>query len=77
MRLRHLNGLERAAYLAGTPVLPFLLFARTVRTVLPKRRFNGKLAMAAPIIFLAVMSWSIGELIGYLCGTGTSCCHVR
>jgi hypothetical protein len=77
MRLRQFRGLGRAAYLAGTPALPLLLFARIVRAILPKQRYTGRLVMAMPMIFLAVLSWAMGELTGYLCGPGDSCRYVR
>jgi hypothetical protein len=77
MRLRQLRGLRRLAYLAGAPALPFLLLARTVRAVLPKRRCIGKLTLAMPIIYLAMVSWAMGELAGYLSGPGESCQYVR
>lgn len=77
MRVRQLSALERVAYIAGAPVLPVLLLARTVRAVLPKRRYLGKVVLAMPVIFLAVLSWAVGELIGYFSGPGGSCHHVR
>jgi hypothetical protein len=77
MRLRQLRGLKRVAYLAGAPALPVMLLARTVRAVLPKRRHVGKLVLAMPMIFLAMLSWALGELVGYSSGPGRSCKHVR
>ncbi len=77
MRLEQLSGLRRVAYLAGAPVLPLLLFARIIRAVLQKRRHLGKLALTIPLIFLAMLSWALGEFIGYAAGQGGSCQHVR
>lgn len=54
-----------------------LLMTRTVRAVLPKRRNISKLALAMPVIFLAALSWAVGEFVGYLSGSGESCKHVR
>ena len=77
MRLRQLRGLKRVAYLAGAPALPVMLLARAVGAVLPKRRYVGKLVLAMPMIFLAMLSWALGELVGYSSGPGGSCKHVR
>jgi hypothetical protein len=44
---------------------------------LPKRRHVGKLVLAMPMIFLAMLSWALGELVGYSSGPGGSCKHVR
>jgi hypothetical protein len=54
-------------------VVPRQLLARTIRAVLPKRRHVGKLVLAMPMIFLAMLSWALGELVGYSSGTGGSC----
>jgi len=77
MRVRQFSALKRVAYLAGAPALSILLLARTVRAVLPKRRCIGKLALAMPMIYLAMLSWALGELTGYFAGPGESCEHVR
>jgi hypothetical protein len=77
MRLRQLSGIKRIVYLAGAPALPVVLLARTFRAVLPKRRCVGKLLLAMPMIFLATLSWALGELVGYTSGSGESCKHVR
>ena len=44
---------------------------------MPKRRHVGKLVLAMPMIFLAMLSWALGELTGYFAGPGESCEHVR
>jgi hypothetical protein len=77
MRARQLRALKRVVYFAGAPALPVLFLARTVRAVLPKRRRIGKLALAMPMISLAMLSWAVGEFIGYFSGPGKSCQHVR
>jgi len=37
----------------------------------------GKLVLAMPVIFSAILSWALGALVGYSCGSGESCKHVR
>lgn len=57
---------KRFLYCAGSALLPFILLLRTMRTVLPKKRFPGKLLVALPLIFSAHVCWAFGEAIGYL-----------
>jgi hypothetical protein len=40
---------------------------------LPKRRHVGKLVLAMLMIFLAMLSWALGEFVGYSSGLGGSC----
>jgi hypothetical protein len=77
MRLRQVRGLRRLGYIAGAPALPLVLLARMLRAVLPKRRYLGKLALAMPVVCLAMLIWAAGELTGYLFGPGESCRYVR
>lgn len=68
--------LMRVAYAAGSFLLPFVFFWRTVSRVVPKKRYLTRLFLSLPIIALAVVSWSIGECCGYLSGAGKSCAQV-
>ncbi|HUG37728.1 MAG TPA: hypothetical protein VML54_12295, partial [Candidatus Limnocylindrales bacterium] len=77
MRLRELSRLRRACYVAAAPVLPIVLTARMLRKTLGKRRHLAELALSLPISVLAILSWALGELCGYLAGPGVSCDHVR
>lgn len=77
MRLRELSRLRRACSVAAAPALPIVLTARMLRKTLGKRRHLAELALSFPISLLAVLSWALGELCGYLAGPGVSCDHVR
>lgn len=77
MRIERIDGIGRLTYLAGSPLLPFLLFARRVKAVMLKHRYRSRLLVCIPTIFLAAMSWAVGEFFGYLGGTADSCRHVR
>lgn len=77
MRLTQLSPAQRALYAAGTPLLPAILLLRTLRRLVPKRRYVGKLAASLPVIALAVGAWSVGEAVGYIAGAGESCRHVN
>lgn len=77
MRLAELSRLRRACYAAAAPALPIALTARTLKKTLGKRRRLAELALCLPISLLAILSWALGELCGYLAGRGASCDHVR
>lgn len=73
MRRVRMSGAQRAAYAAGTPLLPFLFLLRAARAALPKRRYRREFFATLPFSFLATASWSLGELCGYARGAGPCC----
>jgi hypothetical protein len=77
MRLRELSPLRRACYVAAAPALPFVLAARMLRRTLGKRRRLAELALSFPVSLVAILAWALGELCGYVAGSGRSCDHVR
>ena len=77
MRVAQLSGMERCVYLVGSPLLPIVFCWRFLKEVLPKRRHLRRLVLAFPLIALAMVSWALGEFIGYLSGPGASCQQVR
>jgi hypothetical protein len=68
---------KRLAYGAAAFCLPPLLFYRTVRSVIAKRRHLGHLAASLPLLSVFVMSWAIGEVAGYWFGPGDALSKVR
>lgn len=68
---------KRALYAVGSVMLPGLLWLRTCRTAVRKRRHLIALCLAQPLILLAVSAWSAGECWGYSVGPGRSCSRVR
>jgi hypothetical protein len=57
--------------------LPPLLLYRIVRNVLRRGDLWRRLLPALPLVILFTLVWSIGELVGYLVGPGTSDEKVR
>ncbi len=57
---------KRIVYLALSPAIPLIYLARISRQVVRKRRRLGKLLIASPLMVLFLLSWSFGELLGYL-----------
>jgi len=77
MRVSQVPLLMRVFYIAGSPLLPFLLLGRTIAGVVPKKRYLKQFILSFPISVLAVVLWSIGEFCGYLTGTGKSCAQIN
>jgi len=66
-RARECTTLQRTGYALLSPALPLLLFVRHVRTQLHKRVRLGRFVLASPLVLLLV-SWALGEALGYLTG---------
>jgi hypothetical protein len=62
---------RRAALAALAPALPAVIAQRAVRHGARGGR-AGKAALALPAIVAAGMAWSLGELVGYVTGRGSS-----
>ncbi len=67
----------RLAYGAAAFCLPPLLYFRTIRSVIAKRRHLAQLAASLPLLCLFVSSWAVGEIVGYWFGAGNSLSKVR
>lgn len=67
----------RLAWAAGSLLLPGLLVARLTRNVLRRRMYLGWYVRSFPLVVLFSVTWSIGELVGYLTGPGDSILKVR
>ncbi len=72
MRGRKLGAAARLVWAAGSVLLPVVLLWRIVRRVLAKRRNLRELVLGLPVILLFVVSWAMGEMAGYLLGSGDS-----
>lgn len=80
LRMRHgrcFAGRRRAAGASvwtalRTPLLPVLLSVRTLRALAAKSGWASRLALLLPVAAIH-FCWALGELIGYLAGSGRSC----
>jgi len=54
------------AYAVTVPLLPPLLFVRHARTQISKRVRLWRFVSVSPLVALLLVSWSAGELVGYL-----------
>jgi len=75
-RVSDIPGLKKFIYGAAAFSLPPILFVRIVRNIISKRRHIGLLIRSLPLIALFVISWGIGEIIGYWFGPGDSLAKV-
>jgi glycosyltransferase involved in cell wall biosynthesis len=76
MRVARTSIPRRACYVAGAPILPFLLLARITRSVASKGRYRKEFLFSLPFSLLAIAGWSLGEFWGYLAGPGNSCRYI-
>jgi hypothetical protein len=62
------NGSRRIFWAVFSPVLPLLMLARMTLLAWHKRRTMGAFVRAFPLTAALIVSWSWGELTGYLTG---------
>jgi hypothetical protein len=61
-----IGGAKRVLYALLSPVLPFILMYRMTVNVVKKGRCVGPFLKAVPLTAMLTVSWSLGELAGYL-----------
>ena len=67
---------KRLGYGAAALALPPLLMYRTVSRVVSKRRHRAELVRSLPLLAVFVVSWALGEMVGYVAGPGDSLAKV-
>jgi glycosyltransferase involved in cell wall biosynthesis len=65
-RVRYLSFSRRMALVAMSPFIPALLFGRITRRVITRKRHFARYFFVTPILALFLLSWSVGELTGYV-----------
>jgi hypothetical protein len=70
-------GWKRLLYVAGSPLLPPVLYTRIARNVLRRRRPVPEFVKASPLVLLYLAVWTFGEAVGYAFGGGRSLLRVR
>jgi glycosyltransferase involved in cell wall biosynthesis len=66
----------RLGYGAAALALPPLLLFRTVSRVVSKGRHRTELVRSLPLLAVFVVSWALGEMVGYVAGPGDSLAKV-
>jgi hypothetical protein len=77
LRARDLTSGGRAVRVAGSLLLPPLLFFRIVTRVLASHRHRFELVRSLPLLALFTCAWAAGEVAGYAAGPGNALARVR
>ena len=67
-RIKEISTSRRFLFALGSLLLPPLMLARVYRHMRRQKQTLGKMFSTLPIVFLLVVGWSVGELLGYLTG---------
>jgi glycosyltransferase involved in cell wall biosynthesis len=65
-RAKQFSTIRRAAYAVMSPLIPFIYLSRMTRRVMARRKNIALYLSALPVITAFLISWSAGELLGYL-----------
>lgn len=65
-RALNVSGVQRAFYILLSPLIPVVLLSRITRRVLTRGRHVKDYFLSLPILLLFLLSWSAGELTGYV-----------
>jgi glycosyltransferase involved in cell wall biosynthesis len=77
MRVEGAAMWRRAMLALSSPLLPPLLIGRIASHLFRRRRHRLIFVQAFPLLALFMLSWTIGELIGYVAGPGDSLIKVE
>ncbi|HEY7339054.1 MAG TPA: glycosyltransferase [Bryobacteraceae bacterium] len=76
-RSRDLSAVKKLAYVAASPLVPFLLLARIGKRVKERGRHLDKFAKALPLLIPPLFVYVGGEFMGYLAGPGDALLKVE
>lgn len=65
-RAKHFSTVRRLAYAVMSPLIPLIFLWRMTRRVLARRKSIAPYLSALPVVTAFLVSWSAGELLGYL-----------
>lgn len=71
-RVQGASLVKRVAYGLASLALPPVLFVRTVRRIVAKKRHRRELVRSLPLLALFVTAWASGEVVGSVAGPGDS-----
>lgn len=60
--------IRRLLYIAFSPLIPLVVLAKIGRQVQAKRRHRRVFLLSLPFVILFVLSWALGECLGYVLG---------
>lgn len=67
-RVNEISVWQRFLYMMGTPFLPLILTVRVFKNMRRQKRTLRQRISTLPIVLLLQITWSFGELIGYIKG---------
>ncbi len=65
-RAASISSAKQIALILLSPLIPFIYIYRITRRVFARKRNTGKYFLSLPVLFLFLLSWSVGEFSGYL-----------
>lgn len=74
-RVTNFSFLKKSLFIAASPFLPILLFARLVFRAFKKKGNLKELAKSLPFLIILTSVWGFGEFCGYSAGEGKSGRH--
>jgi GT2 family glycosyltransferase len=72
MRFANPSRVRRGLYGVGAVFLPIVMARRIFACVWKKGSHRRELLLSSPILMLLLLSWGLGETIGYIFGPGSS-----
>ncbi|HEX8968676.1 MAG TPA: glycosyltransferase [Chloroflexota bacterium] len=72
MRVQGAPVSRKAIFALGSPILPPVILWRLATRLFGRRRHRLIFLRALPLLALFTVSWSVGELVGYVLGPGDS-----
>lgn len=69
--------LRRVTAALATPLLPLLLAARLLRSMVRSPQVARQASSAAPLLLIFYVVWAVGEFVGYLRGPGSALAEVE
>lgn len=77
MRRRRVSLPKRILYVFFSPFLPLLMMQRIAQEVFRKKRRRKEFLLSLPLMTVFLLSYALGEFIGYLLGPGKSLIKVE
>ncbi|MBW8041925.1 MAG: glycosyltransferase [Planctomycetes bacterium] len=77
MRIIGVPFSKRIFYILSSPLLPFLMLWRTFQQVIKKKRHMKEFLLSLPLLMIFMLSYALGEGVGYMFGPGDSLMKVE
>jgi len=69
--------MQRMVVCCATLILPVLLMYRSSKQIKAKNRLTSEFRSAMPYLFLFYVVWSLGEMVGYVFGSGDALANIE